>query len=49
MKKIIRKVLAGTLTIAMLAAGTACAKSGTAETTTPTRIEALSYKATLTA
>ncbi len=49
MKKIIRKVLAGTLTIAMLAAGTACAKSGTAETTTPTRTDVLSYKATLTA
>ena len=49
MKKIIRKVLAGTLTIAMLAAGTACAKSGTAETTPPVRTDALSYKATLTA
>lgn len=49
MKKIIRKVLAGTLTIAMLAAGTACAKSGTAETTPPVRTDVLSYKATLTA
>lgn len=49
MKKTIRKVLAGTLMIAMLAAGTACAKSGTAETTPPVRTDALSYKATLTA
>jgi len=49
MKMTIRKVLAGTLTIAMLAAGTACAKSGTAESTPPVRTDALSYKATLTA
>lgn len=49
MRKTIRKILAGTLMIAVLAAGTACAKSGTAETTSPTRTDALSYKAALSA
>jgi serine protease inhibitor len=47
MRKILQKFLAGTLMTAMLASGTACAKSGTADTTAPNRTDALSYKATL--
>lgn len=49
MRKTIRKILAGTLMIAVLSAGTACAKSGTAGTSSPAGTDTLSYKAKLTA
>ena len=47
MRKILQKILAGTLMTAMLASGTACSKSGTAETTNPVKTDTVSYKATL--